>query len=236
MTKPKVLISDKMDPNAARIFEERGCDVDVIAGHDPGRAQGGDRPVRRPRDPLGDQGDQGDHRRRHQPQGDRPRRHRRRQRRHPLCLVEGHRGDEHAVRQLDHHRRARDRADVRARPPAARGQRPDPGRPVAEERLHGRRGHRQDARPDRRRQHRLDRRRPRARAADEGRRLRSVPVARARGRDGRREGRARPAARARRLHHAAHAADRPDAQHPQPREPRQDPARACASSTARAAG
>src|SRR5690606_39399989 len=29
MTKPRVLISDKMDPNAARIFEERGCDVDV---------------------------------------------------------------------------------------------------------------------------------------------------------------------------------------------------------------
>ena len=33
--KPKVLISDKMDPNAARIFEERGCDVDVITGETP---------------------------------------------------------------------------------------------------------------------------------------------------------------------------------------------------------
>ena len=33
--KPKVLISDKMDPNAARIFEERGCDVDVITGESP---------------------------------------------------------------------------------------------------------------------------------------------------------------------------------------------------------
>jgi len=32
MTKPKVLISDKMDSNAARIFEERGCDVDVKPG------------------------------------------------------------------------------------------------------------------------------------------------------------------------------------------------------------
>ncbi len=32
MTKPKVLISDKMDPNAAKIFAERGCDVDVITG------------------------------------------------------------------------------------------------------------------------------------------------------------------------------------------------------------
>ena len=35
MTKPKVLISDKMDDNAARIFEERGCDVDVITGKTP---------------------------------------------------------------------------------------------------------------------------------------------------------------------------------------------------------
>ncbi|MEO0464292.1 MAG: phosphoglycerate dehydrogenase [Pseudomonadota bacterium] len=35
MTKPKVLISDKMDPNAARIFEERGCNVDVITGESP---------------------------------------------------------------------------------------------------------------------------------------------------------------------------------------------------------
>src|SRR6187401_1304716 len=34
-TKPKVLISDKMDPNAARIFEERGCEVDVITGKTP---------------------------------------------------------------------------------------------------------------------------------------------------------------------------------------------------------
>ena len=35
MTKPKVLISDKMDENAARIFEERGCDVDVKPGMSP---------------------------------------------------------------------------------------------------------------------------------------------------------------------------------------------------------
>ncbi|AWW74065.1 phosphoglycerate dehydrogenase [Erythrobacter sp. KY5] len=33
--KPRVLISDEMDPNAARIFEERGCDVDVITGETP---------------------------------------------------------------------------------------------------------------------------------------------------------------------------------------------------------
>ena len=35
MNKPKVLISDKMDPNAAKIFEERGCDVDVKPGMTP---------------------------------------------------------------------------------------------------------------------------------------------------------------------------------------------------------
>jgi len=35
MTKPKVLISDKMDSNAARIFQERGCDVDVKPGMTP---------------------------------------------------------------------------------------------------------------------------------------------------------------------------------------------------------
>ena len=35
MTKPRVLISDKMDLNAARIFEERGCQVDVITGETP---------------------------------------------------------------------------------------------------------------------------------------------------------------------------------------------------------
>jgi D-3-phosphoglycerate dehydrogenase / 2-oxoglutarate reductase len=35
MTKPKVLISDKMDPNAAKIFTERGCDVDAITDKTP---------------------------------------------------------------------------------------------------------------------------------------------------------------------------------------------------------
>ena len=35
MTKPKVLISDNMDPKAAQIFAERGCDVDVITGKTP---------------------------------------------------------------------------------------------------------------------------------------------------------------------------------------------------------
>ena len=35
MTKPRVLISDKMDANAEAIFRNRGCDVDVITGETP---------------------------------------------------------------------------------------------------------------------------------------------------------------------------------------------------------
>ncbi|MDE2595847.1 MAG: phosphoglycerate dehydrogenase [Sphingomonadales bacterium] len=35
MTKPKILISDQMDPRAEQIFRERGCDVDVITGKTP---------------------------------------------------------------------------------------------------------------------------------------------------------------------------------------------------------
>ncbi len=35
MTKPRVLISDQMDPKAEHIFRERGCDVDVITGKTP---------------------------------------------------------------------------------------------------------------------------------------------------------------------------------------------------------
>ena len=35
MTKPKVLISDKMDPKAAEIFRAQGCDVDKITGKTP---------------------------------------------------------------------------------------------------------------------------------------------------------------------------------------------------------
>ncbi len=40
MTRPRVLISDKMDPNAARIFQENGCDVDVITGKTPDELAG----------------------------------------------------------------------------------------------------------------------------------------------------------------------------------------------------
>ena len=162
MTKPRVLISDKMDPNAARIFRERGFEVDEITGKTPdeliaiigdydGLAIRSSTKVTKAilaaatnlkvvgRAGIGvDNVDI------------------------PAASRQGRGGDEHPVRQFDHHRRACHRADVRARPPAARGRRLDPGRQVGEEPLHGRRGHRQDAGPDRRGQYRLDRRRPRA--------------------------------------------------------------------------
>ena len=130
-----------------------------------------------------------------------------------------------------------DRPDVRARPRAARRRRLDPGRQVGEEPLHGRRADPQDAGPDRRGQYRLDRRRPRAGPEDEGDRLRSLPDRRSARVDlGVEKVDARRAARARRLHHPAHAADRPDPQHPVSRENlAQDQAAACASSIARAA-
>ena len=35
MPRPRVLISDQMDPKAEQIFRERGCDVDVITGKTP---------------------------------------------------------------------------------------------------------------------------------------------------------------------------------------------------------
>ena len=40
MTKPKILISDKMDPRAAEIFRERGCDVDEKTGLSPEKLAG----------------------------------------------------------------------------------------------------------------------------------------------------------------------------------------------------
>ena len=98
----------------------------------------------------------------------------------PAATAARHDRDEHAVRQFDHHRRARHLADAGAGAPNSGGRRLDPRRQVGEEPLHGRRDFRQDARRHRLRQYRLDRRRPRHRPEDEGDRLRSVPVAGAR--------------------------------------------------------
>ena len=143
----------------------------------------------------------------------------------PAATAARHHRDEHAVRQFDHHRRARHRHDVRGRPPAARRRRLDPGRQVGKEPLHGRRDHRQDARHHRLRQYRLDRRRARHRPEDARGRLRSVSVRRARRGARRREGRARRTLPPRRLHHPAHAADRQDPQHHRRGGDRQDEGR-----------
>ncbi len=88
--------------------------------------------------------------------------------------------------------------------------------------VHGRRSHRQDAGRDRRRQYRRHCLRPRPRPEDEGDRLRSVPLRRARRQDGCRQGRARRAAETRRFHHPPRAAHRQDPWHPLGQEHRQD--------------
>ncbi len=182
---PHVLISDALSPAAVQIFKDRGVEVDfqpnlgkdkdklaeIIGGFD-GLAI---RSATKVSPKILEQAKK--------PEGDRPRRHRRRQRRHPGGDRQGRDRDEHAVRQLDHHRRACDLADAGAGAANSRGRRLDPRRQVGEEQVHGRRDLRQDARRHRLRQHRLDRRRPRRRPEDEGDRLRSVPVAGAR--DGR---------------------------------------------------
>ena len=191
---------------------------------------------RRPGHPLGHQGDGKAAGAGEEPQGDRPRRHRRRQCRHPGGDRARRHRDEHAVRQFDHHRGARDHADAGAGAPDPGRRRVDPGRQMGKEPLHGRRDHRQDARHHRLRQYRLDRGRPGARAEDEGDRLRSVPVAGTGDRSRRREGRARRAAAPRRLHHTARAAHRQDPQHHRRGRARPRSSAACASSIARAAG
>ena len=164
---PRVLISDALSPAAVQIFKDRGIEVDFQPnlGKDKDKLAEIIGDYRRPRHPLGHQG----HRRSCSS---------RRQSLKvigragigvdnvdiPAATAQRHHRDEHAVRQFDHHRRARHRADVRAGAPDPAGRRLDPGRQVGEEPLHGRRDHRQDARHHRLRQYRLDRRRPRASA------------------------------------------------------------------------
>ena len=179
---PRVLISDALSPAAVQIFKDRGIEVDFqpTLGKDKDKLAETDRRLRRPRHPLGHQGDPENPRKGQEPEGDRPRRHRRRQCRHPGRHRARHHRDEHAVRQFDHHRRARDLADAGAGAPDPGGRHLDPRRQVGKEQVHGRGDFRQDARRHRLRQYRLDRRRPRHRAEDEGDRLRSVPVAGAR--------------------------------------------------------
>ena len=121
----------------------------------------------------------------------------------PAASRQGHRGDEHALRQLDHHRRACDRDDVRLRPADPGRRRLDPGGQVGEVEVHGRRDHRQDPRPDRRGNIGSVVAAARDRAEDEGDRLRSLPLGRARaGARHRADRGGRRPARPRRLRHA----------------------------------
>jgi hypothetical protein len=222
MTAPRVLIADKLSPAAVDIFKNRGVDFDIkvglskdeliaVIGDYDGIAIRSGAKLDKDEDPppptaCASSAAPASASTMSISRPPRPRRHR----------------DEHALRQLDHHGRARHRHDVRPGPP-------DPRRPTSRPRpASGRRTaswasrSRQDARPDRLRQYRLDRRRPRAGPEDEGRGLRPVPQPRARHRDGRREGRAGRPAGSRRRHHPAHPADRQDPQHPVGREPGQD--------------
>ncbi len=139
-----------------------------------GQARRGDRRLRRPRHPLRHQGDGEDPGEGAKAESDRPRRHRRRQCRHSGGDRARHHRDEHAVRQFDHHRRARDHADAGAGAANPGSRRLDPRRQMGKEQVSRRRDLRQDARRHRLRQYRLDRRRSRDRPEDEGDRLRSV--------------------------------------------------------------
>ncbi len=211
---PKVLIADELSPKALEIFRSRGIEVDVRVGLKKAELLKIIGDYDAPRGALRHQGRQGCDRRREKAQGDRPRRHRRRQHRHPVGHRPRHRGHEHAVRQLHHHGRARHRPAVRRRPPDRRGGCLHAGGEVGKEPLHGRRALCQDPRPHRLRQHRRAGRGTRAGAQDEGDRLRSLPLARARRQARRGESRAGRSAGACRCDFTAHAADRQDQEHP----------------------
>ena len=143
---PRVLISDKLSPAAVAIFKERGVEVDVKPGLDKDELAKiiGDYDGLAIRSATKVTAKLLEHAKKLKVVGragigvdnvD-----------IPAATAKGVDRDEHAVRQFDHHRRARDRADVRAGAPAPRRRRLDPGRQVGEEPLHGRRADRQDAR------------------------------------------------------------------------------------------
>ena len=205
---PRVLISDALSPAAVADLQgsRRHGRVSARSRQGQGEACRDDQRLRRARHPLGDQGNGENPRTGEEPQGDRTRRHRRRQCRHTGGDRARHHRDEHAVRQLDHDRRARDHAHAVAGTANSRSRRVDARRQMGEEQVSRRRDVRKDPRHHRLRQHRLDRRRSRDRAEDEGDRLRSVPVGRARSRSRGGKGRARAAAAPRGLRHPAYPA------------------------------
>ena len=112
---PRVLIADKLSPAAVAIFNDRGIETDVKAGLDKdqlaeiiGNYDGlAIRSATKVTAKLLD--------RAARLKVDRPRRHRRRQCRYSGRDRQGRHRHEHALRQFDHHRRARDHADAGAR-------------------------------------------------------------------------------------------------------------------------
>jgi D-3-phosphoglycerate dehydrogenase len=157
-----------------------------------------------------------------EPQGDRPRRHRRRQCRDPGRDQPRHHRDEHALRQFDHHRRARDRDAVRARPPDPAADASTQAGKWEKNRFMGVEitaktlgmigcGNIGSIVAERAIGLKMKRHRLSTRILSPERAVRP----------GRREGRARRAVEARRLHHAAHADDREDQEHH--RRPRGSP-------------
>ena len=148
---------------------------------------GGDFRLRRHRRPVGDQACGGCHRRRSKPEGHRPGGHRHRQHRCARGDCQGRGGHERAVRELDHHRRARHRHDAGVGTPHPSGGPVDPGRQMGKIEVPRSRGRRQDARHPRMRQRRIDRRRPCAGPEDEGTRVRPLSLCGTGGRAGRGE-------------------------------------------------
>ena len=158
--RPRVLVSDALSETAVEIFRRHGVEVDYLPdlGKDKDKLARSSaimtawRSVPPPRSRKRLIGAA------QSPEGDRACRHRCRQCRYPGRKPQGHHRDEHALRQFDHDGRTCHRADVRGRPPDSAGRSLDAGRQVGKEPLHGRRDHRQDARPHRLRQYRLHRR------------------------------------------------------------------------------
>ncbi len=136
---PKVLVSDKLSDTAVQIFRDRGVDVtfqpdlgkdkDALLAAIPEYDGLAIRSATKVTAKLLDAASnlkiiaRGGHWRR--------------QCRYPGRLEEGRDRDEHAVRQLDHHRRTCDRDDVRGRTADPRGRYQHASRQVGKEPLHG---------------------------------------------------------------------------------------------------
>ena len=159
--------------------------------HARGGAAGGDRRLRRDRDPLRHEADGRPDRARRPPEGDRPRRHRRRQRRRAGRHQARHHRRQRARVEHRRRRRAHDRDAARAGAQHPAGARLAEERQVGAQQVRRRGGVREDARDPRLRPDRPARRRARAGLRHGGHRLRPLRVGRALPRAGGRAGRRR---------------------------------------------